>query len=309
MVMPPFSLTVPADHVDNVFGQPVRYSGRIAQQSHGRNTYIYDTFNIVAGLRGDFEDVAEFTMFEDWQWDLFSTYGVSTIQSSIPENLREPLQDALNSCSDANELSNCFNPFYSSELGTGTPNSGPVLARIQGEHGTMRLSGLRTHDASINGTLFDLPGGPVGMALGGQVRWEWATANVNHDAEVNRLGLVIGGKDYSVERDVFAGYLELRLPAYDGVELQAAARVERHTDIERTATNPTVGVTVVPARIAGEDGVVEWLRRLTLRGHFARGRAAWQCKPWLRVARHAQTSARPKRKRAAKSPNPARMGT
>ncbi|MDD9942602.1 MAG: TonB-dependent receptor [Myxococcales bacterium] len=270
MVLPAFSVTVPADHVDNVWGRAVPYSGRVAGESPFRASYKSSTFHVVAGLRGDLEDAAAFSMFEDWEWELYTTYGLATYTSKIPENLRPDLQRALYSCSDPADLSSCFNPFYSSVLGTGTPNAAPVLAQIQTEHSTARLSGMRTQNAAISGTLFDLPGGPLGIALGGQIRQEWATSNANHDAETSRLALVIGATDYSVSREVYAGFLELRLPVYQGIEMQAAGRLERHTDISQTSANPTVGVTVSPARLVGEDRVVDAFQRMTLRGHVAK---------------------------------------
>lgn len=270
MVLPAYSITVPADHVDNPFGQDVLFSGRVAEQAHGRIGYNNTTFSAVVGLRGDFGSVAEYTMFDDWEWEVFSTYGVSRVISRVPENLRYDLQDAVNSCSDLSDLSGCYNPFYSSVLGTGTPNSADVMAQIQGEHSTTRDSGMRTQNVSVTGTLFELPGGPIGVALGGQLREEWAASDSGHDAETYRLGLVIGSSDYKVSRKVYAGFLELRLPVIDGIEIQGAGRLERHTDINQTSINPTVGVTMSPYRIIGEGYAPELLRRMTLRGHIAK---------------------------------------
>jgi iron complex outermembrane receptor protein len=61
--------------------------------------------------------------------------------------------------------------------------------------------------------------------------------------------------------------LELRWPLYHGVELQTAARVDYYTDIDKSATNPTVGLTVVPSEIVGRDKAASFWQRLQFRGH------------------------------------------
>lgn len=269
-LLPAFSLTVPADHVDNIYGETAYYGGRVAGQPHGRVAYDYKTYRIVTGLRGDFESAASFTMFEDWEWELFLTSGKSHVQVGFPENLMPDLQAALNSCSDPSDLSGCFNPFYSSVLGTGTANSADVLRQIQTRYKADRISSLRTYNASLSGTLFELPGGPLGIAFGGQVRFEDEQGTANHEATTNRLGTLTGEADYKVDRRVYAGFLELRLPILRGVELQGAGRVERHTDISETSANPTVGLTFSPSSTFGEDTVPDVFRRLTLRGHVAK---------------------------------------
>lgn len=269
-LLPSFSVTIPADHVDNPFNEELRYSGRVAGEAHGRVGYEYSTFRMVAGLGGDFEDVAASTMFEDWEWEVFVTYGRSHTQGVVPENVKPAFQTAVNSCSDPTNLSGCFNPFYSSELGTGTPNSEAVLNSIQTDHISDRTNGMRTYNAGLTGSLFELPGGPAGIAFGGQVRQEWSISQATHEATTNQLGTILGATNYEVQRRVYAGFLELRLPALPGLEIQGAGRVERHTNIAETAVNPTVGLTFSPGRTFGEGATPSLLQRLTLRGHVAK---------------------------------------
>ena len=264
-VLPPFSVTVPADHVDNPFGQEVRFNGRVTDKP-SRLGSDDDTVRVVAGLQGDLAGVGADTLFEDWEWELAASWGVSQYKATLADNIKPELQAAINSCSDPSDLSNCFNPFYSAQVG-GTPNSDAVLQRIQGESTTTTDSGLRSYNAGMNGYLFDLPGGSVGLAFGGEVRHEWRYSNVDHDANVFDYGLRIGNTDYTAERDVYGGYLELRWPIYYGVELQTAGRVDYYTDIEKSAANPTVGVTIIPSEIAGRDKTPAAFRRLQIRGH------------------------------------------
>jgi len=142
-----------------------------------------------------------------------------------------------------------------------------VLERIQTLSTTVTDSGRRSYDAGMNGSLFELPGGQIGIAFGGEVRHEWRQSDVDHDANIRDLGLRIGNTDYFAERDVYGGYLELRWPVYDGIELQTAGRADYYTDIEKAAANPTLGITISPADIAGRDNTAPALRRLQIRGH------------------------------------------
>jgi iron complex outermembrane recepter protein len=267
---PPFP-TIPADHIDNTFGSDQAFIGRPlgAQAGETRNPVADDTFRGVIGLKGDFEGAAEDTLFESWEWELFATWGISRYRYTFDDNLRDPFLEAINSCSDPSDLSGCFNPFYSAINGTGTPNSQEVIDSFSGEMMVMNDHALQTYNAGLAGSLFELPGGEIGIALGGEVRHEWRTSELEHDANEDRYAFFVGNPDASVARDVYSAYLELRLPFFDGVELQGAARVERYTDTDSTPISPGAGLTLVPSEMIGRDNTPDAFRRLQLRGHLA----------------------------------------
>jgi len=273
---------VPANHVDNPFVVPeglpnagqrtaVLWIGRPLGAAAGpvRNPFADDTFRAVLGLRGDFEDVARGTLFESWQWELYSMMGISRYRYTFKDNLADPLRRALNSCSDPTNLIGCFNPFYSAVDGTGTPNSARVIRSFAGEMTIMNDHALQTYNAGMSGPLFALPGGDVGLAFGGELRHEWRTGEYDHNANEDRYVFYVGSPDSSVERDVYSGYLELRWPFLDGLELQTAARLEHYTDIKTGAVSPFAGVTLTPARIFGPDNTPALFRSLQLRGNIS----------------------------------------
>jgi iron complex outermembrane receptor protein len=277
----PFPL-IPADHVDNPFVVPaglpnagqrtsVLWIGRPLGAAAGatRNPFADDSFRAVLGLRGDLEGAAEGSVFESWEWELYTMLGISRYRYTFKDNLREPLLDALNSCSDASDLSGCFNPFHSALDGTGTINTDSVIRSFAGEMTIMNDHALQTYNAGMSGTLFELPGGEFGAAFGGEIRHEWRTGELEHDANEDRYIFFVGNPDTSVERDVFSGYLELRWPFYPGVELQTAARVEHYTDIQASAVSPFAGLTLTPALWMGRDNAPPLLRRLQLRGNVS----------------------------------------
>jgi iron complex outermembrane receptor protein len=273
---------IPADHIDNPFVVPaglpnagqrtaVLWLGRPLGAAAGetRNPFADDTFRAVAGLKGDFEDVAKGSVFESWEWELYSMMGISRYRYTFKDNLSEPLLRALNSCSDPTDLSGCFNPFQSALDGTGTPNSDRVIRSFSGEMMVMNDHALQTYNAGMSGTLFKLPGGDMGAAFGGEIRHEWRTGDLDHDANQDRFVFYVGNPDSSVERNVYSGYLELRWPFFDGVELQTAARIEHYTDIDSTAVSPFAGITLTPAQLFGTDNTAPVLRRFQLRGNIS----------------------------------------
>jgi iron complex outermembrane receptor protein len=267
-ILPPFPV-IPANHVDNPFGQDVRLIGRPFGVADGplRNSADDDTLRGLVGLKGDLEDAARDTIFESWEWELSASMGQSRYHNIINDNLRPQLQQALNSCSNPGDLSKCFNPFYSAVLGTGTPNSDSVKNAIKGQDTNLTDHALQTYTAGMSGHLFELPGGDVGIAFGTEIRREWRSSDNDHDSNQFSYGALLGGTDALAVRNVYSGYAELRWPFYDGIELQTAGRLERYTDINRNAPSPSVGLTVTPGEIAGRENVAPALRKLQFRGH------------------------------------------
>jgi iron complex outermembrane receptor protein len=200
---------------------------------------------------------------------VFGTWGRARLHGLVPDIIADRVQNALDSCSDPNDLSECFNPFYSSVTGTGTPNSERVLRSFRGDMQWLSDSWMATGDAGLSGPLFELPGGDFGFAIGGQYRYEERQSDVDHDGNLDRYGFVLGNADASAQRSVGAGYLELLWPFYDGVELQTAGRLE-HYERVGTSFSPQASLVLIPAEIIGREQVADGFRRLRLRGVITR---------------------------------------
>jgi iron complex outermembrane recepter protein len=165
------------------------------------------------------------------------------------------MQEALGTIPDdpATPFSTAVDGFFN-PYGTGRSNSrtildfvgsGYVLARV-------RTSVVAGH-VDMDGALLDLPGGPVRLALGGDVRRDGFS--------VTNSGNILSGQPQtfstvSGRRVVEAGFGELRvplvgagnaLPFVRSLELSAAGRVE-HDDSYGTSANPKVGLSWIPAR-------------------------------------------------------------
>jgi len=258
---------VPENHIDNPFGAPAQYLGAPLTDARGSDVILSedDTLRGAAGLHGDFEKAAEGTFAEGWEWELFGTYGRSHVHGLVPDSITDRVQTALNSCSDPKDLSACFNPFFSSVTGTGTPNSEAVLDGLRGNMQWFSDSWLATADVGLNGDLFELPGGDLGFAVGGQYRYEERQSDVDHDGNLDRYGFVLGNADATAKRNIYAGYLELVWPFYDGIEVQTAARLESYETVG-SRVSPQASLVLIPAEIIGRDKVVDGFRRLRLRG-------------------------------------------
>jgi outer membrane receptor protein involved in Fe transport len=216
-------------------------------------------------LAGDFEAAAEDTVAESWEWKLTGSWGRSRYRLLVPDTLRGPLQDALNSCGPGSDLTGCFNPFASANDGTGTPNSAAVIQQIRGAQFVVADSMLATAEGELTGKLFELPGGDFGFAIGAQYRREDRASQLDRDANLEQYVFIIGNSDGAAGRGIGSGYAELLWPFYDGIELNTAGRIENYQGFG-TVANPAVGLTITPSEIAGRDNVVGSLQRLLFRG-------------------------------------------
>lgn len=107
-----------------------------------------------------------------------------------------------------------------------------------------------SYDIKVDGKLFDLPGGPVGIAFGGETRDEKMTDVPDSFSEA---GLIVseGGNDTSKgDRDSDALYAEVTIPFFSkenalpglrSLQVQAAGRFEYYSDFG-TTEKPKVGL-------------------------------------------------------------------
>jgi outer membrane receptor protein involved in Fe transport len=264
-------VSVPADHIDNPFGTEVFFLGSVVPAERGayRMPVGDDSLRGVLGVRGDLEDAAHGSFAEDWEWELATTFSMSRYFGYVRETIVENLRDALRQCADPADRSACFNPFYSAYTGKGTPNSDAVIDHLQGDLTWWTDSRLVTGDANLTGSLFELPGGDLGFAIGGQYRHEARVTAGDHDTNELAYGFVNGFTDVRAKRDSGGGYAELRMPVLHGVELQPAARLEHYENVG-DAFSPGVGLLLTPSESLGREQTAPALRELRLRGNVSR---------------------------------------
>jgi iron complex outermembrane recepter protein len=119
-----------------------------------------------------------------------------------------------------------------------------VLAAISPTLETNPVSTVKSIDFKASRELASLAGGPLGLALGGEVRWEAANSPpvpFTDTAEIVGLGF----SAFSQKRRVVAVFGELNAPVTKWLELSGAVRYDRYSDFGST-TNPKVGFKVKP---------------------------------------------------------------
>ena len=147
-----------------------------------------------------------------------------------------------------------FNPFET----TLTPASQLVVAETAYQPFIITDTAMNTVDFNASGEIFDLPGGTVGLVVGGgRIEQSYAKTIDKQTENFNTFGEPEDKSDGG-ERSVNAFYAELGLPILDNLEFQLAARLDSYSDFGQT-TNPKFGFLYRP------------LDRLLFRGNVATG--------------------------------------
>jgi iron complex outermembrane receptor protein len=92
----------------------------------------------------------------------------------------------------------------------------------------------------VTGEFFDLPGGPIGVAFGVNLRKEYAALRYDSGRQQGRLGFAGRALPGEGERDIISGFAELQLPVLDSLDVQLALRYEDYDAF--TTTDPKLGV-------------------------------------------------------------------
>lgn len=193
----------------------------------------------------------ELRLFRDWRAEGYLTYARDTEASDVRNLVNSnALNEATGTLPDnpatpfTTAASGFFNPF------SGIPGLNPraVLDYIGSGFGTTAYRDLVTSaNLQIDGTVWDLPGGPLKIALGAQQRREtFDRSGINFTG--TPAPVPVAGSDLA--RSVTAGYVELRIPIFGQanavtgfrqLDLTASGRIERYSDVGDTA-NPQFGV-------------------------------------------------------------------
>jgi len=140
--------------------------------------------------------------------------------STRSDVLADALQGAIND--------GTFNPFGTALTGE-SPNDPAVIASLRANNEREVDAELFTLDGVISGEFGELPGGAIGVAVGGQYRKNSRRSDANDLSNANAFFFTIGQGDSDASQDVVAGFVETILPVTDRIEIQGALRYE---DIE-----------------------------------------------------------------------------
>ena len=263
------------------YGKPIAYRWRCT--ACGPREYATDTKTFRAGL------FVEGPLFGDWDYRAGGSYARSEANSVLGSGyayrgIFSSNARALASGTGAT-LSGQIDPRAPTAPGAGAPgivgllNSGLInifseaktpqelaLLRSVSADGTVLYGGkydVLQFDVSLAGSLFELPGGTVKLAVGADYRREGYSFNGSPEAELNRPEIFNVAFDNANalndrSRTVKAVYAEVLIPVFDMLELTAAGRVDDYTGFGSTF-NPKFTAKFQPA---------DWL---LLRGSYNTG--------------------------------------
>jgi len=233
---------------------------------------INKTNTIPAGHSYDYDNLADYLdtvsrvsfqadfqvpFLDGWEGMAAWTQSESTFQIMSNQNYDiEAMKKGL-ACDVVNDRDACYNPFFVTDPRNLT--SIHVMDDIAARDTEYEYDQLTTIDVILNGEVplggFELPGGPIGAAVGYQLRQDSFT---NTPSAVELMGNTwIGGTEPEVitsgSRDVDSFFAEFAIPVLDNLEIEAAVRREDFST-GQSSTDPKFGVTFAPT---------DWL---TLRG-------------------------------------------
>jgi iron complex outermembrane recepter protein len=246
-----------AAHPDNpYFGTAARlsYNPQFDTGITGTDSKSH-TARVLTGLKGT---------LATWDFDAALSFSESEQTDTATNVMNWRVKNALLNPTAANvAAATAFSPEYAA-LPAGTywrigENAGlnsaamyQALLANQKRDGASRQYGI---DAKVSRELGQLDGGPIGVALGAEIRHE-AIHLPQWSGQGNFIGLSL--TSYGADRNVAAAYTEVVLPVFKQLELNAALRFDNYTDAGSSWT-PKFGAKWKP------------LDTLALRGTYARG--------------------------------------
>ena len=209
-------LPLPKDGIANTLPQKMQQDGGLNMELDDKRTY-----------RLSFGADFAVPFIEGWEGTAFYTYG-QTEQSDIANQdfSFSAVEQGLN-CDVINDVDACFNPF-----GAVDPrfrNSQQVADAVFTQYREENRDSLHTFDVILNGELpidFELPGGPIAMALGYQRREERDEDNPPLGDVLNDQ--LIGNQELpqTISRDSDSFFAEFDFPILENLAATASVRDE-----------------------------------------------------------------------------------
>jgi len=249
---------VPASNPGNPFGGAVTFSGRVPGSGGGMLLYsptYTQSYHGALSFGGKLPIAA--LEARNWAWDAGIDWSENHTTAYQQDTVKTDLQNALNglggpSCNPATGtpgVGNCmyYNPFANSVLaapGSRQANSPDLLNWLLPAQDRDTTARLTTWHAIVRGEMFDLPGGPVGLAIGYEGRNEGLRSTVDPITKNGGFSFITQEFDFKGQRTFNAAFFELRLPIIQQFEVQAAGRYEAYSG--HSAFNPKIGAIARP---------------------------------------------------------------
>ena len=221
-------LFVPATNPFNPFGEDVSFLWRAVEAGPRRNKTELDSYRYLGGLK--FKDLPK-----NWSAEVAFLYTEANIVDYYPHGFLSvaKTQAALNDTNPATALN-----VFGDGFGINNPATIKSLVVRPRNDGIAYNYGV---DFKASGELFDLPAGPVQLAIGGEYREESLTQQFSVPA-----GAIVGfgGAGSNGNRDVRSLFYEFSIPvtsskwnfpAVKALEFSLAQRLDDYSDFGDTA--------------------------------------------------------------------------
>ncbi len=235
---------------EDVVARRLRPINKTHTRSHGHSA---DAANLSDNIdhisRYTFE--ADFTVpfLEGWEGTAAYTHGYRELQFMSNQNYDITAMIQGLNCDVVYERNACYSPFLI--VDPEDNNSVDVMNAVAGRSIEVIEDKLSTVDIILNGTVplgdFELPGGPIGAAVGYQFRDD-KYLNIPSEEElagVTWIGSENRERASSGSRTIDAYFAEFSLPVLDNLELELAVRREEFST-GQTSTDPKYGITYAP---------------------------------------------------------------
>ncbi|MGV8961285.1 MAG: TonB-dependent receptor [Stenotrophomonas sp.] len=237
----PGATVLSATHPDNPYGVPVRVRYSAADVGPRVTNNSNDFIRFLAGVKGT---------WGDWDYDTAYLHSSTNLVNKRDGFLRySAVQCVLGN-------PNCAYGVWNIGQGSAA-NPQSLYDYISPTISANAMSKLDMFDFKVSRSLADLPGGPLGLALG--TEWRRTSNSLTPQTYTDQGDIIgLGYSAYRGTQNVYAAYAELSAPVLESLELTGAVRYDKYEGGD-AATKPKVGFKWTP---------VEWF---ALRGTYAEG--------------------------------------
>jgi iron complex outermembrane recepter protein len=243
-------MTIPSYNPYNPWGVDITNGRRrLVELGNRINDVTADTPRLLAGLGGK---LPEMGLLQGWTWESAVLHSKNTVTNLNRNSVADyGLQQALNGLTRQGDGSLVWNPatpqsqrVYFNWFGVNDPAFAKFLSI---ENPTTSSLKYTAYDASASGTVYNLPGGPIGVSIGAEHRQEkMEDVQTDLNATSNIVGGSAGTSSFG-DRQVTSVYAEVNVPVVRWFELQVAGRYEDYSDKGfKDEARPKVGFKLRP---------------------------------------------------------------
>jgi iron complex outermembrane receptor protein len=215
-------MNLPGTHPDNTLGGDATFGYRPIELGGRDQVTDNQVFRGLVGLQG-----SNF----GWDWDTGLLYAKSKLKNTNTGFINyDVMQAALNNGTYRINMPNTTDP--------------SVIAAVSPALVTKPTSSVTSIDLRASRELMPLEGGPLGLALGGEARWEESNNPAVPGTDTGSI-VGLGYSQFNMKRNVQAIYGELVAPVTKWLELSGALRYDHYSDFGNSTT-PKVGFKIKP---------------------------------------------------------------